>query len=119
MKLNWFWGHQMHIIACQTSQTLAVGKWQWSKVNNVSFGLHLHSHPKDAISKINSAWINGCRSFDSTIRGFGGCPFAKNELVGNISTESLINYIQTKKIKHKINFLALETARNNSMDIFK
>ena len=90
-----------------------------NKINNVSFGLHLHSHPKDAISKINSAWINGCRSFDSTIRGFGGCPFAKNELVGNISTESLINYIQTKKIKHKINFLALETARNNSMDIFE
>jgi len=89
------------------------------KINNVSFGLHLHSDPKDAIGKIKTAWENGCRSFDSTIRGYGGCPFAKNELVGNVSTETLINFIQSMKLKNRINFLAYETAYNNSMDIFK
>ena len=69
--------------------------------------------------KLTLHGLTKCRSFDSTIRGFGGCPFAKNELFQNDFTESLINFIQTQKLKNKINFLALETARNNSMDIFK
>ena len=89
------------------------------KIDSISFGLHLHTESHNALEKIDAAWSAGCRRFDSTIRGFGGCPFAKNELIGNVSTETLINFIQTKKIKHKLNILALETAYNNSMNIFR
>ena len=53
-------------------------------------GVHLHSTPADAIGKILSAYDAGCRRFDSAIGGLGGCPFAQNELVGNIPTESVI-----------------------------
>ena len=81
--------------------------------------MHLHTEKQSSLEKIESAWSAGCRRFDSTIRGFGGCPFAKNKLVGNVSTETIINFIQTEKIKHKLNILALETAYNNSMNIFK
>jgi len=90
-----------------------------NKINTAFFGLHLHTEKQSSLEKIESAWSAGCRRFDSTIRGFGGCPFAKNKLVGNLSTETIINFIQTEKIKHKLNILALETAYNNSMNIFK
>lgn len=53
-------------------------------------GVHLHSTPVDAIAKILCAYDAGCRRFDSAIGGLGGCPFAQNALVGNISTESVI-----------------------------
>ncbi len=89
-----------------------------NKINTAFFGLHLHTEKQSSLEKIESAWSAGCRRFDSTIRGFGGCPFAKNKLVGNVSTETIINFIQTEKIKHKLNLLALETAYNNSMNIF-
>ncbi len=90
-----------------------------NKIDQAFFGLHLHTEQKNALEKIESAWNAGCTRFDSTIRGFGGCPFAKNELVGNISTENLINFIEVNKLKHKLNLLALESAYNNSMSIFK
>ena len=90
-----------------------------NKIDQAFFGLHLHTEQKSALEKIESAWNAGCRRFDSTIRGFGGCPFAKNELVGNISTENIINFIEVNKLKHKLNLFALESAYNNSMSIFK
>ena len=53
-------------------------------------GVHLHSAPTDAVEKILAAYDAGCRRFDSAIGGLGGCPFAQNALVGNISTERVI-----------------------------
>ena len=53
-------------------------------------GVHLHSTPNDAVGKIISAYDAGCRRFDSAVGGLGGCPFAQNNLVGNIPTESVI-----------------------------
>ena len=90
-----------------------------NKINNITFGLHLHTDKNSGLEKVEAAWNAGCKRFDSTIRGFGGCPFSGKELIGNLSTESVINFINTKKIKHKLNLLAFETAYNNSMNIFK
>jgi hydroxymethylglutaryl-CoA lyase len=53
-------------------------------------GVHLHARPQDAATKIRAAYQAGCRRFDSALGGLGGCPFAQDELVGNIPTESLI-----------------------------
>jgi hydroxymethylglutaryl-CoA lyase len=58
--------------------------------NAEEIGVHLHSTPAEAISKILAAYDAGCRRFDSAIGGLGGCPFAQNSLVGNIPTESVI-----------------------------
>ena len=52
-------------------------------------GAHLHARPDQAAEKIRSAYAAGCRRFDSAIGGLGGCPFAQDELVGNIPTEIL------------------------------
>jgi hydroxymethylglutaryl-CoA lyase len=57
---------------------------------SVEIGVHLHARPQGAAAKVRAAYEAGCRRFDSTIGGMGGCPFAQDALVGNIATEMLI-----------------------------
>ncbi|HUN86748.1 MAG TPA: hydroxymethylglutaryl-CoA lyase [Terracidiphilus sp.] len=56
----------------------------------IEFGLHLHARRADAPSRIRAAYLAGCRRFDAAIGGLGGCPFAQDDLVGNVPTEELI-----------------------------
>jgi len=53
----------------------------------VEIGLHLHARPHEAAVKIHAAYQAGCRRFDTALAGLGGCPFAQDDLVGNIATE--------------------------------
>jgi len=64
----------------------------------LEIGVHLHSRADDAAAKILSAYDAGCRRFDSALGGLGGCPFAQDELVGNIPTERVIEALQKRKI---------------------
>jgi hydroxymethylglutaryl-CoA lyase len=57
--------------------------------DGLEVGVHLHARPGDAAAKVRAAYEAGCRRFDSSIGGFGGCPFAQDTLVGNLSTETL------------------------------
>lgn len=59
-------------------------------VAGVEIGVHLHSRPENAEAKVLAAYAAGCRRFDSALTGLGGCPFAGDELVGNIATEDVI-----------------------------
>jgi hydroxymethylglutaryl-CoA lyase len=59
-------------------------------VAGIEIGVHLHSRPENAEAKILAAYEAGCRRFDSALTGLGGCPFAGDELVGNIATEDVI-----------------------------
>lgn len=59
---------------------------------HVEFGAHLHTQPHNWREKIHSAYTHGCRRFDGALRGFGGCPMAKDELTGNMATENLLAY---------------------------
>ena len=59
-------------------------------VAGIELGVHLHSRPDGAEAKILAAFEAGCRRFDSALTGLGGCPFAGDELVGNIPTESVL-----------------------------
>jgi hydroxymethylglutaryl-CoA lyase len=59
-------------------------------------GVHLHSTPETALEKIEAAWRGGCKRFDGALRGFGGCPMAKDELVGNIATETIVSFLEGK-----------------------
>jgi len=62
---------------------------------HIEFGAHFHAKPFDWEDKIAAAIENGCRRFDGAILGFGGCPFAKDELVGNLPTEHLIKFLSS------------------------
>jgi hydroxymethylglutaryl-CoA lyase len=59
---------------------------------DIEFGAHLHTLPHNWREKIDAAWRNGCRRYDGAIRGFGGCPMAKDDLTGNMATENLLSF---------------------------
>ena len=63
----------------------------------IEFGAHLHSTESYAVQKIEAAYNAGCRRFDGALKGFGGCPMAENELVGNIPTEKIIGFLKDKE----------------------
>jgi hydroxymethylglutaryl-CoA lyase len=60
-------------------------------VAGMELGVHLHSRPNDADDKVLAAYAAGCRRFDSALTGLGGCPFAGDDLVGNIPTEIVLS----------------------------
>jgi hydroxymethylglutaryl-CoA lyase len=62
----------------------------------LEIGVHLHSRPDEAAAKVVAAYDAGCRRFDSAIGGLGGCPFAQDDLVGNIATETAIEALQAR-----------------------
>src|SRR6202167_202712 len=64
------------------------------KDDYLEIGVHLHSRPDQAAAKISAAYEAGCRRFDSVIGGLGGCPFAQDDLVGNIPTETVIETLR-------------------------
>ena len=64
------------------------------KFPSIRIGAHFHSEKITSLDKIKTAFEAGCRKFDGAILGFGGCPFANNDLVGNIPTEDLLRYFK-------------------------
>jgi hydroxymethylglutaryl-CoA lyase len=65
-----------------------------SKYDFLEVGVHLHSTPDRAVEKILAAYDAGCRRFDSALGGLGGCPFAQDQLVGNIPTERVLEALK-------------------------
>jgi hydroxymethylglutaryl-CoA lyase len=84
----------------------------------VEFGAHLHSTPATWHEKIDAAFKAGCRRFDGAIKGYGGCPMAKNELVGNMPTEKLISYLNQHNMATNINAMRFESAYNEALNVF-
>jgi hydroxymethylglutaryl-CoA lyase len=60
-------------------------------VAGIELGAHLHGSPTDAEDKILAAYAMGCRRFDAALTGLGGCPFAADDLVGNVPTERVLS----------------------------
>lgn len=84
----------------------------------IEWGAHLHTNPESWREKVETAFDSGCRRFDGAIKGYGGCPMAKDDLVGNMPTEKLVSFTQEKKIETGINTLAFESAYNKAIDTF-
>lgn len=68
-----------------------------SKFKNTEIGIHLHSTPADRFEKIEAAYRSGVTRIDSALKGFGGCPMAADDLTGNIATEDVISYLNSKE----------------------
>ncbi|WP_343744182.1 hydroxymethylglutaryl-CoA lyase [Chitinophaga sp.] len=85
----------------------------------VEFGAHFHSAPHNWEEKVQAAWEQGCRRFDSAIKGIGGCPMAKDELVGNLDTENLIWFCQQRQVPLTLDMTALQAARQLADVVFK
>ncbi len=84
----------------------------------IEFGAHLHTTPMTANEKINAAYRAGCFRFDGAIRGYGGCPMAKDELTGNMPTENLVAYFEKEPVFTTVNKLNFNIAYKAATKVF-
>lgn len=84
----------------------------------VEFGAHFHTTPSNWEINIDAAFRAGCRKFDAAIRGFGGCPMAKDDLTGNLPTENLISYLDEIGAVYSVNKQAFREAYLMAAEIF-
>ena len=84
----------------------------------IEIGVHLHSSPEQREEKISAALNAGCLRFDSAIKGIGGCPMAGNDLVGNMDTEVMINFLEQKGYSLNLNKEALIKCSSMAAEIF-
>jgi hydroxymethylglutaryl-CoA lyase len=84
----------------------------------IEFGAHLHSTPLTRLEKIEAAYNAGCQRFDGAIKGFGGCPMAKDELVGNMATETILDFLKSKNESPTLNYAEFEKAVQLAEQIF-
>lgn len=85
---------------------------------SLELGVHLHSHPAKSLEKIEAAWSSGCQRFDGAMRGFGGCPMAEDELVGNVATETLVEFLLSKKEPLQLNMPEFAKALEMAAKVF-
>ncbi|MFL0064214.1 hydroxymethylglutaryl-CoA lyase [Tenacibaculum maritimum] len=88
------------------------------KYPQIEFGAHLHTTPLKWHEKVDSAYKAGCRRFDGAIKGYGGCPMAKDELTGNMPTEKLLSYFTAMKAETNIKPMSFESAYNKALEVF-
>lgn len=87
--------------------------------SHIQFGAHFHSRPDQWLEKVKSAYEAGCLRFDSSINGIGGCPMAKDELVGNIATENVISFFKEQPgIQLQIDNQKLQEAMKTANKVF-
>lgn len=87
--------------------------------SHIQFGAHFHSRPDQWLEKVKSAYEAGCLRFDSSINGIGGCPMAKDELVGNIATENVISFFKEQTdIQLQIDNQKLQEAMKTANKVF-
>jgi hydroxymethylglutaryl-CoA lyase len=85
---------------------------------DVEFGAHLHTQPHNWQEKIEAAYDNGCMRFDAALRGFGGCPMAKDDLTGNMATENLLAFLDEKKVAHGLDYTAFANCMAMTDSVF-
>ncbi len=85
---------------------------------NIEFGAHLHTTKDTWFEKVDAAYKAGCVRFDGAIKGYGGCPMAKDELTGNMPTEKLLSYFTANKVVTNLNAMSFESSYNEALKIF-
>jgi hydroxymethylglutaryl-CoA lyase len=100
------------------SQVASVLNKVISRFPDLETGAHLHSTNLNWQKKIDAALQNGCMRFDGALKGFGGCPFAEDELVGNMNTELMIPYFKQLGYLENINETELLKASQIASEIF-
>lgn len=77
---------------------------------HVEFGAHLHTTPDAWEEKVAAAYLSGCRRMDGALKGFGGCPMAKDDLTGNMPSEKMISWFELENVHHGIDLDLLAKA---------
>lgn len=84
----------------------------------VEIGAHLHTEPHNWEEKIEAAYRNGCYRFDGAIKGFGGCPMAKDDLTGNMPMENMLQYFSTHVSDFEVDKTAFSKGMAMALEVF-
>lgn len=84
----------------------------------IEFGAHFHTTPDAWREKVDAAYMHGCKRFDGAMKGFGGCPMAKDDLTGNMPTENLVAYFDEKQEELGLNREYLHEAMRIAAKVF-
>jgi len=85
---------------------------------DVNFGAHLHTTPDTWREKVDAAYQAGCRRFDGALKGYGGCPMAKDDLTGNMPMEKMLAYFDERKVETGVDQEKVNQALVKSGDVF-
>ena len=108
----------LKVLVAAPEQVYNITRMLVSVLPNTQIGVHLHSRRHNWKEKIDAALKANCRRFDGALKGIGGCPLAKDELVGNMNTELLIPYFEELNLLEGINKDALSEASAMAAEIF-
>ena len=86
--------------------------------DTIEIGAHLHCTAANRELKIDAAFKAGCRRFDTAIKGYGGCPMANDDLVGNLATEYLLNYLQQHDAETGVDLSKFAASLNEADNVF-
>jgi hydroxymethylglutaryl-CoA lyase len=88
-----------------------------AKHDHIEIGVHLHSTPQDAESKVLAAIAAGIQRIDSAVGGLGGCPFASDKLTGNIPTEAVLSALKKRGIVAPFDAAAFDSLQRLTQEI--
>lgn len=100
------------------SQVFDITSYLVESLPGIEIGVHLHSTPENWDLKLQAAVQAGCRRFDGALKGIGGCPMAKDELVGNMNTEWMIAWFEKEGLPVDIDRQALQNSLAKAGEIF-
>ncbi len=84
----------------------------------IEFGAHLHSTPDTWREKLQAAYASGCKRFDGAIKGFGGCPMAKDDLTGNMASENILAFMEEQNEKCGVDNALFQVALKQALTVF-
>lgn len=90
-----------------------------SQFPDLEIGAHLHTNPFNWKEKADAIINSGCLRIDVAMKGIGGCPMAKDELVGNMDSEMLIPYLNEFNLLPDIDMEAFQKCSRMATEIFK
>jgi len=99
-------------------QVYSMTKYVVDEFSHIDIGVHLHSRPDSWKEKLDAAVNAGCKRFDGALKGFGGCPMANDDLVGNMRTEWMVNHFKEKKMMKDLDNDALGKSLQIASEIF-
>lgn len=85
---------------------------------NVEFGAHLHTTPDTYAEKVKATVESGCNRLDGAMKGYGGCPMAKDDLTGNMPTELMVNWLHNNGYQTGLDMDAFNTSLALSASVF-
>lgn len=85
---------------------------------DLEIGAHFHTTPQSWQEKIDAAYQHGCLRFDGAIRGYGGCPMAKDDLTGNMPMENLFHYFEHKQLPTGLDRAAFQEVYEMAAQVF-